>query len=215
MILAAQEQALRTNAIKANIDKQPVSPKCRLCGEKSETVMHLISGCKKLAGGQYKRRHYKVAKRVHWKLCKKYGMKCSDKWYEHIPEEVTENSEVELYWDLTIRTDRTVKYNRPDVILVDKATRKWIMIDIAVPSDFNVVRTEDWKVEKYQDLAFEIRKLHQVETRIIPVVIGALGTVPKRLSRSIAVWGISDIIASIQMTALLGTARILRRAMNL
>ena len=28
-----------------------------------------------------------------------------------------------------------------------------IDIDIAVPSDFSVVRTEDWKFEKYQDLA--------------------------------------------------------------
>ena len=30
MVFAAQEQALRTNAIKAKIDKQSVSPKCRL-----------------------------------------------------------------------------------------------------------------------------------------------------------------------------------------
>ena len=45
MILAEQEQPLRTNAIKSNIDK------CGICGEKSDTVMHLISGCKKLAGG--------------------------------------------------------------------------------------------------------------------------------------------------------------------
>ena len=30
-------------------------------------------------------------------------------------------------------------------------------IDIAVPGDINVVRTEDWKVEKYQDLALEVK----------------------------------------------------------
>ena len=215
MIFAAQEQALRTNAIKAKIDKQPVSPKCRLCGKKSETVMHLVSGCPKLAQKQYKRRHDNVARRVHWELCKKHGLKCSEKWYEHTPSEVMENDKVELYWDLTIQTDMTVAHNRPDVILVEKTTRKWTIIDIAVPSDFNVVRTEDWKVEKYQDLAFEVRRLHHVETTILPVVIGALGTVPRRLIRSIEVLGISDIIASTQMTALLGTAGILRRAMNL
>ena len=45
----------------------------------------------------------------------------------------------------------TVAQIRPDIILVEKA-----IIDIAVPSEFNVVRTEDWKVEKYQDLAFEM-----------------------------------------------------------
>ena len=34
MLFAAQEQALRTNSIKAKIDKQPVSPKCSLRGTK-------------------------------------------------------------------------------------------------------------------------------------------------------------------------------------
>ena len=38
--------------------------------------------------------------------------------------------------------------NRPDIIRAEKATRKWKIIDIAVPSDFNVVRTEDWKVSE-------------------------------------------------------------------
>ena len=75
-----------------------------------------------------------------------------------------------------------------------------------------IVRTEDWKVEKYQDLVFEIKRIHHVETAILPVVIGALGT---RFIRSIELLGIGDIIASTQMTALLGTAGILRRVMNL
>ena len=57
MLFAAQEQALRTNAVKAKIDKQPVSPKGRLCGTKEETDMHLVSGGPKLAQKQYKRRH--------------------------------------------------------------------------------------------------------------------------------------------------------------
>ena len=42
--------------------------------------------------------------------------------------------------------------------------RKWTIIDIGVPGDFNVVRKEDWKVEKYQDLAFEVKRIHHVET---------------------------------------------------
>ena len=45
MVCAAQEQVLRVNSIKNHIDGQDVSPMCRLCGESSETVMHLSSGC--------------------------------------------------------------------------------------------------------------------------------------------------------------------------
>ena len=79
----------------------------------------------------------------------------------------------------TIEIDMTVAHNRPDIISVVKAIRKWTIIDIAIPGDFNVVRTEDWKVEKYQDLAFDVKRIHHLETAILPVVIGALGTVPK------------------------------------
>ena len=43
-LFAGQEQALLTNSIKEKIDKQTVSPKCRLCGTKEETVMYLVSG---------------------------------------------------------------------------------------------------------------------------------------------------------------------------
>ena len=148
VLFAAQEQALRINSIKAKIDK-PVYPNCRLCGTKEETVvMHLVSGCPKLTQKQYERRHDNVARRVHWELCKKHGLESSDRWYEHTHADVVENDEAELYWDLTIQTDMTVAHNRPDIILVEKTIRKWIVIDIAVLGYFNVVRTKDWKVEK-------------------------------------------------------------------
>ena len=63
---------------------------------------------------------------------------------EHTPVEVVENDEVvELYWDLTIKTDMSVAHNRPDIILGEKVTRKWKIIDIPVPGDFNAVSTED------------------------------------------------------------------------
>ena len=75
----------------------------------------------------------------------------------------------------------TVAHNSPDIIPVVKAIRKWtiIDIDIAVLGDFNVVRTADWKVHKYQDLAFEVKRIHHANTAILLVAIGALGTVPK------------------------------------
>ena len=109
MLFAAQEQALRTNPIKAKIDKQPVSPKCGLCG------------CPKLAQQQYKRRHDNVTRRVNLELCKKHGLESSDGWYELTPVDVVENDEVELYSDPTIQTDMTAGHNRTDIFLVEKA----------------------------------------------------------------------------------------------
>ena len=65
LTLAAQEQALRTNSIKQSVDKTSETPLCRLCGDSTETVRHIVSGCKKLAQGEYRKRHDKVAQRVH------------------------------------------------------------------------------------------------------------------------------------------------------
>ena len=48
--------------------------------------------------------------------------------------------------------------HKPYIMLVGKAIQKWTIFDIAVPRDFNVVITEDWKVEKYQDLASELKR---------------------------------------------------------
>ena len=46
LILAAQEQAIRTNVIKAKIDNTQKESKCRMCGKVDETVNHIVSECK-------------------------------------------------------------------------------------------------------------------------------------------------------------------------
>ena len=51
MILEAQGQALRTNYVKFRIDHSCVSPKCRMHGDKDETVWHVIDECSKLECG--------------------------------------------------------------------------------------------------------------------------------------------------------------------
>jgi len=48
-ILAAQDQAITTNALRCNIFHLPVLPSCRLCGRHDETIDHLISGCEVIA----------------------------------------------------------------------------------------------------------------------------------------------------------------------
>ena len=74
---------------------------------------------------------------------------------------------------------------------------------------------EDDKVDRYSVLAGGVRRLHHVKTKVIPIVIGALGTVPKRLPKYLEVLGIPDVIGCLQTTALLGTQRILRSVMSI
>ena len=101
-IMAAQDQALRTNAIKTKIDKTAIDSKCRLCKEKEETIDHLVSACSKIAQTDYRDRHNKVASMLHWNLCKKYQLPAADKWWEHKTEKVLQNNEAKILWDFKI-----------------------------------------------------------------------------------------------------------------
>ena len=49
LIFAAQEQAIRTNVIKGNIDKSQEQTKCRMCCRADETINQIVSECPKLA----------------------------------------------------------------------------------------------------------------------------------------------------------------------
>ena len=60
LLIAAQNNAIRTNHIKASINKTQNNSKCRFCGDRDETINHVISECNKLAQKEYKTRHDSV-----------------------------------------------------------------------------------------------------------------------------------------------------------
>ena len=55
-----------------------------------------MSEYEKLIKKEYQRKHDNIVRIVHWKLCGKYNLKRSKKWYEHAPEGVVENEEVKI-----------------------------------------------------------------------------------------------------------------------
>ena len=91
LLIAAQDNAIRTNVIKAKIDKTRQNSKCRLCSDRDETSNHIISECSKLAQKEYKTRHDWVGKVIHWEMCKKFKFDHTNKWYMHNPAPILEN----------------------------------------------------------------------------------------------------------------------------
>ena len=87
--------------------------------------------------------------------------------------------------------------------------------DVAIPEDNGVREKEDEKVEKYQDLAREVRKMWGVKTKVIPVVVGALGSIPLRLNDNLRAIEVGIPVGLIQRCALLGSARILRKVLEM
>ena len=90
-----------------------------------------------------------------------------------------ENEDYKLLWDFSLRTDHEIAARRQDLVIIDKRDKSCQIIDVAIPEDNGVREKEDEKVEKYQDLAREVRKMWGVRTKVIPVVM-ALGSIPLR-----------------------------------
>ena len=158
---------------------------------------------------EYRERHDKVALQVYWKTCRKYVIECTDKWYDHQPLPVAKNREVRITRDMTVYTDKALKNNRPDISLLHKASQEWKLIDIDVPADQNMIRIEEENVEKYQDLAFEIKRIHGAsKVTKIPIVIGAIGTIAKDARTWYVKLDLHDIIGNAQLSAVLGTAHL-------
>lgn len=131
LICAAQEQAIRTNYVKCNIDKSVASPLCRLCHKKGESISHVVSECKKLAQSEYKKRHDNVAKYIHWELLGQFLMERSEKWYEHKPVGVMERNGVTVMWDFIVQCDRYIEHRKPDILIIDSLQRRGWIIDVA------------------------------------------------------------------------------------
>ena len=93
--MTVQNSAIRTNHIEARIDKTQQNSKCRLCGDRDETINHIISECGKLTQEEYKARHDLVDKVIYWEMCK-FKFDHANKWYMHNPAPVLENDSYKL-----------------------------------------------------------------------------------------------------------------------
>ena len=96
---------------------------------------------------------------VHWKLCEKFNLEKSEKWYLHNPQTVSENVNHKQIWDMNIQCDNVIVERRPDIVIVNKVEKTAIVIDVAIPGDKRMIDKEKEKNEKYQNLRREIQRL--------------------------------------------------------
>ena len=168
LIVAAQNQSIRTILVKAKIDKSQGHSLCRMCIKVDESIDHIVSSCSKLAQKEYKRRHDNLGKIVHWKLARMFNFGAGDKWYEYEPESVLENEDYKTLWDFSVQTHHVIEARRPDLVVVDKKERNCKIIEFANPRDSRIEEKEKDKIEKYQELGRELQKIWNVKVKIIP-----------------------------------------------
>ena len=92
------------------IDKTQLKSNCKLCGDRDETMNHIISECSKLTPKEYKTRDDWVGKVIYWERCKKYKFDDTNKWYMQNLASVLENYIHKLELDFDIQTWRWQLY---------------------------------------------------------------------------------------------------------
>jgi len=116
-------------------------------------------------------------------------------------------------WNQQVQTDRTTPHNKPDIIIRDNEKGTCMLIDVAISGDRNMNKKEVEKILKYKDLTIEIQRIWNVKTKVIPVIIGATGTISKSFRKYVRNIPGKHEVKELQKTAILGTAHILRKVL--
>ena len=88
-------------------------------------------------------------------------------------------------------------------------------MDVACPFDTRVQDKEREKVEKYQNLKRELKRIWQSQEIVtIPIIIGTLGTVSKNFEHWLRKLDIMVNFSTLQKACLLGSARVIRKVLD-
>ena len=98
---------------------------------------------------------------------------------------------------------------------MEKNTNKCLVIDVACPVDNNLILKRNEKLDNYSELRLEIARMWDKETLIVPIIMGALGSIPNDVECDLEKLDISYNVETLQKSVLLGTANILRKVLSI
>ena len=88
-----------------------------------------------------------------------------------------------------------------------------MLIDVAISGDRNMIKKEAEKILKYKDLTIEIQRMWNVKTKVIPVIIGATGTISKPFRKYVSNISGNNEVKELQKTAIMSNAHTLRKVL--
>jgi hypothetical protein len=89
-----------------------------------------------------------------------------------------------------------------------------LLIDVAIPSDRNVIQKESETKLKYKNLNTEIQRMWNIKCFVIPVITGATGIVTKGQKKNLETIPGKHSVDSLKKTAVLGTSHIIRKVLQ-
>ena len=103
---------------------------------------------------------------------------------------------------------------KTDMIFIDKEHHEYHITDFGIPYHTRVDDKEVEKIEKYFDLARELKKVWNMKVTVVLLVAGALGTPAKALDKRLKTTGMKAKNAGLQKIVLIHTGRILRKVLE-
>ena len=101
--------------------------------------------------------------------------------YMQKPESVLENEMNKILWDFNVQMDHPIQAIQPDLVLINKKKRTY-QVDFAVLAEQSEKQKKK-KLNKYLDLARDLKMLLNMKVTVMPVIVGTLGTVLKKLEK--------------------------------
>ena len=216
MIIGAQDQGLMTKAF-MKMAKLTSDDKCRFCKVATESSSHLLSACKiLLADGYYTQRHDRICRYLHWTVCKHYNISVPEKVWEHEPPPLTGTEDISIYYDKIMPTNSYIEDSavKPDLVVWDRKEKSAKIIEVSVPGDLALCYTERKKRTKYIPLMEDLKRSWKLrKAEIIPVIVGATGLLKTNISDIAANIPGKPAVLEMQICALLGSVKILKRAL--
>ena len=111
-----------------------------------------------------------------------------------------ESTNNKLLWDFKIQTDNKIEYNKPDIVILDTIERKCLISEVACPLEIRLKGKEKEKIESYQYLKQELKRIWKLRwVTVVPVIIGAWGTVSKDIEKWLATIGVTCRLESLHI----------------
>ena len=123
-------------------------------------------------------------------------------------------SNIEYWWNLSIKTAMKTKNNKPDLIIWNSEVKTCQVVEFSSPADVNVSKKVSEKENIYGALIHSMQLLYpDYKFEFIPITVGALGSIPACLLQGIERLGFTGkesnrIINVLQQKSIIGTIKI-------
>ena len=141
-------------------------------------------------------RHDVVAKHVCKTIRKK---EYSESKIDYNGDEfISVENNIEYWWNVSVKTPTKIRHNKPDLIIWNTKDKLCNVVEFSRPADINVSKKVQEKEDNYGPLLRAMQLTYpEYKFTFTPVIVGALGKIPKELLENIKKLGFKDIEALI------------------